>query len=98
VSLHPGCHGNEYSVLRWTAPADGTCDIAISLSRGDGGETDASILLNGTSLDYFSTTSSNPSYADTLTMSAGDTLDLAVGSLGNCSCDNTPVEFTVDCR
>lgn len=56
------------------------------------------MLLNGTQLHSSDTTSGAPSWTDSLTLSADDTLDVAVGSLGACSSDSTAVTFAAACQ
>jgi hypothetical protein len=76
-NLHPGPLG-EYSTARWTAPRDGTYTFVVGFFAGDPGETNGAVLHKSEVLFQASTTA-NPSYSTTLTMTAGDTVDVAVG-------------------
>jgi hypothetical protein len=96
ASLHPG-PGGEYATIRFTAPIDGAYDAVMEWGPGDGGDTDAWLLLNSaTSLQYIASTASTGSYTEySITMKAGDTLDLSVGALGSFYYDNTQVNLRV---
>lgn len=89
VSLHPG-RSNEASVLRWTAPADGTYQIEGEFFAGDSGvmqvgvRQGASWLWQGVDAGTFSLAR---------TLKAGESLDFAV--YGGYSSGNTPVEVTI---
>ena len=49
--LHPsGDPSARLSILRWTAPASGTFQIAGQFTRGNGGRKDVAVRLNGTQL------------------------------------------------
>ncbi len=78
---HPGPHG-EYSTFRFTAPSSGTYRIDVQFFAGDGGETDGAVL-RGTEVLFEHTTSSNPTYSDSLELDAGETIDAAVGITGS---------------
>lgn len=82
LALHPGANG-EYSHVLWTAPAEASCVIDAEFSGIDhtGGSTDVHVLHNGISLfdgavEGYGDTAS---YSTTLSVSAGDTIDFAVG-------------------
>ena len=70
VSLHPGCNGHEYSVLRWRAPAVGRYAVQAQFFIGDQqgiyyGETTAHILVNSVAsspLFYAPRTSLQPTF------------------------------------
>ena len=97
VALHPGS-GNQYSVLRFTAPMTGSYTIAAQFFVGDFGDTDANILLNGdtvTPVFFAATTNTNPSFNGSLSLNLGDTVDFVVGAKGSWSGDTTPVTITV---
>jgi hypothetical protein len=90
--LQPGQAG-EYSIVRWTAPATGSYAIStawVGLAKDVGTTTDLHVLKNGTELwrgDLNATlaTSTAPGsavsspYSANVGLSAGDTLDFAVG-------------------
>jgi hypothetical protein len=82
LSLHPGEAG-EYSHARWTAPTDGTCDIAAEFTGLDntGTTTDVHVLHNGVSLFDGSVVGfgDTATYSTTISVAAGDTVDFAVG-------------------
>ena len=99
ISLRPGCSANEHAVLRWTAPAAATCTVDAQFFAGDYGETDGSILKNSATAVYrVASTSSNPRYTGTVSVSAGDTLDFVVGTAADgCAADDTPINVVVTC-
>jgi hypothetical protein len=85
LGAHPGIHG-EYSLFRWTAPANGSISIATTFSGTDfvgPTTTDVHVLRDGISIFDGIVNGygpgSGPSFADNLTVSAGDTIDFAVG-------------------
>jgi hypothetical protein len=107
LALHPGPHTYSledpydlHAILRFTAPITGVYETAIQFFAGDTGDTDALILLNNdisNPLFYAPTTDINPQFIDTLTLSAGDTIDIVVGPKGFAWNDSTPIDavFTV---
>ena len=99
IALGPGCKANEYSVLRWTAPATSTCTVDAKFFAGDVGETDANILKNSTtSLYSVASTDSDPEYTGTVSVAAGDTLDFVVGvAKDGCHNDTTPLTVVITC-
>jgi hypothetical protein len=99
--FHPGPSG-QYSMVRWTAPRAGSLSLAASFSGQDfigPTSTDVHVLHNnapmfdGEVLDF----GAGPSFATTLTVLAGDTIDFAVGygSDGMFDCDSTGLDATV---
>jgi hypothetical protein len=94
VALHPGPSG-EYALLRWIAPRSGTFQVNAQFLVGNDGETDASVVLNGVSQWYALTTSTNPTFSQSLSMNQSDFLDFAVGPLGDFGSDSTPVVVTI---
>lgn len=98
VALHPG--GLEYAILRFTAPEDGFAQITAQFFAGDSGNTNAAIVLNGNGafpLFSVASTTSNPSYLDQIALSAGDTLDFAVGLGGDgFTADTTPLNVAIN--
>ena len=99
VSLHSGCAHGELGVLRWTAPAAGTYTIHATFFAGNSGNTDAYVLLDGNGgqpLLAAPTTNVQPSYAGTLTLLFGQTIDFVVGTGGDgCGSDSTPFVATI---
>jgi hypothetical protein len=81
-SLHPGPAG-EYSHAQWTAPAEGTCNIAAEFTGIDqtGTTTDVHVLHNGVSLFDGSVVGfgDTESFSAAISVAAGDTVDFAVG-------------------
>jgi hypothetical protein len=103
LSFHPGPHG-EFSVVRWTAPESGTIALATTFTGLDyfgPTTTDVHILQNGVPVFngdvYGFGSSSGPSFTGNLTVSAGDTVDFAVGigSDGTYEDDTTGLDATV---
>ena len=97
VSLHPG-PGNQYSVLRFTAPSTNTFTIDSQFYSGDGGDTDVNVLLNsGTASPLFfaATTNTNPTYGASVSLQANDTLDFVIGAKGSYAGDTTPFRVTI---
>jgi len=101
--LHPGS-GDQYSVIQFTAPSNGTYVFSgefIGIATA-GTTTDTHILLNGsTSLFFKDINSSGPSSAQSFyipeTLTAGETLDFAVGygTNGNYTSDSTGLLLNV---
>jgi hypothetical protein len=82
---------NECSVIRWTAPASGTFNIAATFSglSSKGDSADVHILHDGTSI-FDSAVNPNPaSYSGLQNMLAGDTIDFVVGNEGNGANEDT---------
>lgn len=98
--LHPGSGGQD-SILRWTVPTSGTFSFNTGFIGQDtvGTSTDVHLLVDSNSIfnggvyGYLATQSFNT----TLTLNAGDTVDLAVGdgSDGNYYYDSTGVSETI---
>lgn len=90
--LHPGSN-LEYAIIRWTAPQAGTYVVTgfwqdFSWGMGDGGS--AHIVVNGTVV--FGTEFDNGNGAcetRVLSLSAGDTIDFALGARGGFEADGT---------
>jgi len=85
--VHPGPNG-EYSVVRWTAPGPGSISVDAGFRSlvKDGGNatTDVHVLHNGVELaggdiDATYWDGDIVTYSGSLSVSAGDTLDFAVG-------------------
>jgi hypothetical protein len=102
LNLHTGCTANQWSVLRWTAPASGTYDVVGRFTAGDFGETEAWILRSGSlaaPLFQAAATSINPGFAIAATVAAGETIDFIAGTATDgCSGDTTPLELTITAR
>jgi hypothetical protein len=83
--LHPGPN-NEFGLLRFSAPIDGTYNIAGSFSGNDnrGASTDVHILANGESIFSGAVNGfgpgSGPSFNLTVPLKLGDSIDFAVGT------------------
>lgn len=104
LNLHPG-QNNEYSVLRFTAPADGVyvIDSAFMSLRfcSQVTTTDAHILYNSASIydvminEYMS--AGEHAFSRTMTLQSGDTLDfvVGVGANGNYGADSTGLRATI---
>ena len=80
LGSHPGPNG-EYAVLRWIAPTSASTAIAAQFSRLDSASTNVNILVNGASIfaGFLSASSLTQSFAQTLSLTVGDTVDFAVG-------------------
>ena len=101
VVLHPGPSG-QYSVVRWTAPASDSYAVNAVFSGVDSTPTttDVHVLHNNSglfdaelNLDMGSNTAQ---YSTTVALSAGDSLDFAVGNGGNDYYDDaTQLDLTI---
>ena len=83
LALHPGPQG-EYCVLRWTAPAAGEYSLAASFAGiAQEATTDVHLRHNAQplfdSLINLENHGNEASFVKTLSVKAGDTIDLAVG-------------------
>jgi hypothetical protein len=100
TALHGGPSG-EFAVLRFTAPSTGPYDILANWrGPGDTGNTDLYLLQNsnaGSPLgSSASTTISGIIQLSSVPLSAGDTIDLAVGNGGDgFGSDSTPVNLQI---
>lgn len=104
LNLHPG-QNNEFSVLRWTAPVDGTfrIDSAFKSLRfcGQATTTDAHVLYNSISIydlminEYMS--AGEHEFSSTLDLNSGDTIDfvVGVGQNGNYGADSTGLRAVI---
>lgn len=97
VSMHPGSSG-ELVVVRFTAPTSGEWAFQAQFSSGDLGDTDVTVVRNGTAIATLPTTSTNPSFSRTLSLVTGDTIDFDLGAKGDWSYDNTPASIRVRCQ
>lgn len=94
AGLHPGSVA-EYAVARWTAPRAGTYAVKVQFKEGDQGDTNGLLLHNGVVLVNEASTSTNAVHDLTVTLAAGDKLDVAVGNKGDFLYDSTPVIFSI---
>ncbi len=103
VSLHPAEDHDHFAndnaaILRFTAPTAASYTIQAQFLAGDGGETEAWVVLDGgfASATALGVTSANPVYANTFNLAAGATVDFVVGhSWDDLWGDNTPVVVTI---
>ncbi|WP_226586850.1 PEP-CTERM sorting domain-containing protein [Microseira wollei] len=102
LTFHPGFNG-QYSIVRWTAPEDGTYSLATKFAGADfvgPTTTDVHVLHNGISLfndlvNGFGASSAKL-FTNTLFVNAGDTIDFAVGyGNGNFYSDSTSLAATI---
>jgi hypothetical protein len=94
VALHPGSV-QEYAIARWTAPVAGKYAVKVQFKEGDSGDTNGLFLHNGVVLVNEASTSTNAVHDITVTVAAGDTLDVAVGNKGDFNFDSTPVVLSI---
>ena len=100
--LHPG-PSDQYSIVRFTAPAAGSYSISGSFSGLDSvgpTTTDVHILQNGSTSLFSNNVSAfgaGPAFSVTPTLNAGDTIDFAVGygSNNNYNNDSTGLKATI---
>ncbi|MHB8860828.1 MAG: glycoside hydrolase family 2 protein [Pirellulaceae bacterium] len=100
LALHPGPTG-EYSVVRWTAPTDGTVEISTQFTGlAEKTTTDVHLLHNGqvqfSSLLNLNGQGNQSTHAQTLSLKQNDTLDWIVG-VGNANYggDTTALAVTI---
>ena len=95
--FHPGWN-EEYSIIRWTAPADGTADVTAEFAGAHFGTTavfvhrNTDMLFDAVLPGY----AVAPPYNSALSVQAGDTIDFAVGMLGNAAGTTTAVSAIID--
>lgn len=94
AGLHPGS-AQEYAVARWTAPAAGKYAVKVQFKAGDTGDTNGLLLQNGVVLVNEASTSTDAIHEITVTLAAGDKLDIAVGNKGDFTFDSTPAIFAI---
>jgi hypothetical protein len=93
LSEQPG-YSNEVAIVRWTAPSNGTFNVAATFSglSSLGDSVDVHVLYDGTSL-FNSTVNGHPapaSFSGLQSVLAGDTIDFVVGNgNGDPNEDNT---------
>jgi len=82
VGVHPGApYMSVAATARWPAPEAGQVSVDVSFIGAAGGSKDYFVILNGTNvlLNQFAEGLVDGSYADTLIVLPGDTIDVAVG-------------------
>ncbi|MBO0698168.1 MAG: hypothetical protein J2P46_07225, partial [Zavarzinella sp.] len=87
----------EHSVVRWTAPAAGTYDVAALFTGDDLTSTDVHVWHNGVSI-FDGTVNgfrSGPYFETAVTVAAGDTIDFRVGPNGNFFSDSTGLDAVI---
>lgn len=100
MALHPGPNG-EYSVLRWTSPADGKYSVDVNFTGiAKEATTDVHLLHNGRSLHdgliNVAGHGNESAYSKTLAIAKGDTLDSVVGfGNGFYGADTTALKATL---
>ena len=97
AAFHPGPSG-EFSIYRFTAPSTGSYVLSSTFSGIDNGGTDVHILNNGT--QFFTaniTGGSTSNFGNTLSLTAGDLIDFAVGvgTDGSYYSDSTGIAATL---
>lgn len=97
VALHPGpASYGDAAILRFTAPQSTTYNVLGQFFAGDGGETDAQIVRNGSLFQSLGSTTNNPNFGiSNLFLATGDTLDFVIGNSGSFSADSTPVVLQI---
>src|SRR2546422_5111265 len=100
-ALHPGPKG-EYSVARWTAPADGEQRVSANFAGiAQKATTDVHVLHNGKPLfdDFINLNGhgNGSAFSKTLTVRGGDTIDFVVGfGNGHYGGDTTALAATIN--
>jgi uncharacterized membrane protein len=95
LDMDPGPEG-EYSIVRWTAPQNGTWDIVGDFFGTGVTTTDVHILRDGVSIyDNFVNASDVHNFGLTLKLTAGDTIDFAVGFGGAFGGDPTGLQAVI---
>ena len=100
LALHPG-PDNEFSVVRWTAPADGEVQVTAAFTGlAEKATTDVHVLYDGHSLFggllNLNDSPNEAGFSKTLSVAAGGTIDCVVGS-GNAhyGADTTGLAVTI---
>ncbi len=95
--IHPG-PDSEYSIIRWTAPDDGTVDVEAGFAGIHFGNTEvfvyhnADMLYDAALYGYAVATPFN----DNLSVNAGDTIDFAVGMVVNAGAASTSCSAIIE--
>jgi hypothetical protein len=103
LNFHPGPSGmDNYSIIRWTAPADGVADLDAVFNSINTGSKTVHVYHNATPLyeSFVAGTVGSfltASHSESLDVLAGDVLFVAVGrDTDNFFSDATRVGFTID--
>jgi len=97
AAFHPAQSG-EFSIYRFTTPSAGSYVLSSIFSGIDSGGTDVHILNNGTQIFTANITGgSTSSFGNTLSLTAGDLIDFAVGvgTDGSFYSDSTGIAATL---
>ena len=97
AAFHPGPNG-EFSIYRFTTPSTGSYVLSSIFSGIDSGGTDVYILNNGAQIFTANITGGSTSnFGNTLSLTAGDLIDFAVGvgTDGNFFSDSTGIAATL---
>src|SRR5262249_23219002 len=98
LAFHPGPQG-QFALVRWTAQRSGTVTIDASFLGMDIGGTDVHVLKNGKQVDSGDVNGRGQQVhsLESLVVSAGDTIDFAVGGgrNGNSCGDTTGLDAKV---
>lgn len=98
MSLHPGEAAYSPAIVRFTAPAAATYNFSVQFFAGDTGDMNGAVFATGShahTVDWFSSTNTNPTVIGQIYLQAGDTLDAAVGNNGSFYSGNTGVAFSI---
>ncbi len=84
VAEQPG-ESNQYCIIRWTAPSSGAFTIGAAFSplSSLGNSVDVHILLDGATIFAATLDGSSTNYTGLENVTAGDTIDFAIGNGGN---------------
>lgn len=101
--MHPGFEG-EYSIIRWTAPTDGKCNVKAGFAGVL--HNDKAVFIYHNSEELFKDTLSSqevaPTFKSEFIVKSGDTIDFAVGKVAYTHAAATPtacsaiIEFTLN--
>ncbi len=97
IYQHPGA-ANEFSIVRWTAPAAGTYYIDARWAKLDSAWTGStsSIVINGTTVfDQLLVNFDTAVESRAVALAPGDTVDFAVGANGSYFSDSTSFNATI---
>ena len=100
ILLHPGA-GNQFAVVRWTAPVANIFNISASwtdLDPNGGNGASGHVVINGTNIIAMERIWDNGGTGtcfDTFSIIAGDTVDFALGSRGSYIFDSTGFDATI---
>jgi hypothetical protein len=100
LAFHPG-PANEFSAVRWTAPAAGPCQVsAVFTGFAEKATTDVHVLHNGKAifdgLINLGQSGNEVTFSRSVAVAAGDTLDFVCGSgNGHYGADTTGLAVTI---